>query len=68
VTGYVLLDVWKDAVSAGKMESVDADLIVHEELPFTPEETTPHHQQEALHGFSMPITLPAEFHFHTHSQ
>jgi hypothetical protein len=40
------------------MESVNADT-VHEELPVTPEETTPH-QQEALHGFTIPITLPAE--------
>jgi hypothetical protein len=53
------LDIQNDAVSVGKMESVDADT-VHEEVPFTPEETTPHHQQEALHGFTIPITLPGE--------
>jgi hypothetical protein len=53
------LDIQKDAVSIGKMESADAD-IVNEEVPFTLEETTPHHHQEVLHGFTIPITLPAE--------
>jgi hypothetical protein len=41
------------------MESVDSD-IVHEEVLFTLEETTPHHKQEVLHGFTIPITLPAK--------
>jgi hypothetical protein len=41
------------------MEGVDADT-AHEEVPSTPDETTPYHQQEVLHGFTIPVTLPAE--------